>query len=316
MHRPEEVERLFVAPDGGCDQDPVDLVGVDDPGDLGGGADHRLRQPRVLLALGAEEADDLEPVLRMRLDLPVDQQRLVAAADDERAARLHHAREDPASDRATRDGDQDQRDPEEDEGLGRGVHPPVEEVVDTLREEQVAKRADEHRVEEVSRLVEARDRDLEAVVVVELVRGEDRQPDERRRHGDEREEPRRARDGRQRRDPVGDQIGDRVGDREHREIAEREDARASPPQPVLPRRRRRRANCRIRSSAHLPRLPSRAAIGGLIPPCAHTLGASGRGSKTRIEKPAKRPTRALRTARTARSFSSRVSACPAGSRSH
>ena len=269
----------------------------------------------VLLALGAEEADDLEPVLRVRLDLAVDEQRLVAAADDQRPPRLHQAREDPAPDRPARDWNQQQRDAEEDEGLGRRVHPPAEEVVDPLREEQVAERADEHRVEEVARLVEARDRDLEAVVVVEVVRGEDRQPDERRRHGDEGEEPGRARDGRQRRDPVGDQIGDRVREREHREVAEREDARAPPPQPVLPRRRRRRANCRIRSSAHRSPAVLPCRVGGPIPPCAHTLGASGRGSKARIEKPAKRPTAALRTARTARSLSSRVSACPVGSRS-
>ena len=258
-----------MAADGRGDQDPVDLVGVDDRGDLGGRADDRLRQPVVLLPLGAEEADDLEPVLRMRLDLAVDEARLVTAADDERAARLHHAREDPAPDRPARDRNQHERDAEEDEGLDRCVHPPAEEVVDALREEQVAERPDEHRVEEIARLVEARDRDPEAVVVVEVVGREDGQPDERRRDGDETEEPRRARDGRQRRDPVGDQIRDRVREGEHRQVTEREDARAPSPQTVLPRRRRRRANCRIHSSAHRPRCPP-VPQRGLIPP-AFTL---------------------------------------------
>ena len=256
----------------------------------------------------------------MRLDLAVDEERLVAAADDQRPARLHHAREDPAADRAARDRNQQQRDAEEDEGLDRRVDPPAEEVVDTLREEQVAERADEHRVEEVARLVEARDRDLEAVVVVEVVGGEDRQPDERRRDGDESEEPRRARHRRQRRDPVGDQVRDRVRQREHRQVAQREDARASPAQTVLPRRRRRRANCRIHSSAHRPRcppVPQRRAD----PACLHTLGASARGSKTRIEKPTKRPTAAcalperLGVRACSVRLSRRVFACPVGSRS-
>ena len=144
-------------------------------------------------------------------------------------------------------------------------------------------------MEEIAHLVEARDRDPEAVVVVEVVGGEDpSQTTGAVTATSTRNQPSADTGGSGairsaiRYETVYATASDR-------QVADRQHARPAPPQSVLPRRRRRRANCRIHSSCSsspVPPVPQRRAH----PAVLHTLGASARGSKTRIEKPTKRPT--------------------------
>ena len=104
LHGAHEVERLLVAADRGREQDAIDLELVDDSGDVLRCAEELARERRRAVAV--EEADDLEAVLGVRHDLAVDEECLLAAADDQRPPRLQQAREHPASDRAAGDRDQ------------------------------------------------------------------------------------------------------------------------------------------------------------------------------------------------------------------
>jgi hypothetical protein len=212
-----------------------------------GSAEDRRR--KVACGVSVEKADHLQAVLRMRLDLAEDEASLVAAADDQRAARRHHTREDPAADRSASDRDEDERRTHEEERLDGRVNPPVEEVVDRLRDDQVPQRADQQRVQEVADLVEARDGDPQVVVVVELVRREDAEPDDGCGDPEHDEEPGVRRDRRKRRDAVGDGVRRRVRDEERQEV----DACEHPgPATAEPARRseRRRTTGGLRPGAH------------------------------------------------------------------
>ena len=106
-------------------------------------------------------------------------------------------------------------------------------------------------MEEVADLVEARDRDLQAVVLVEVIRREDAGPDDRSGHRDEREEPGRRRHGRQRRDVRRDDVGRRVRDRRARRVPDREHPGAPAAQPCR-RDERRRPQLRRRRQRRFP----------------------------------------------------------------
>ena len=136
--RPDHVEHLLVARHRRREQHPVDLELVHD-------RCHVARRPEdraeLAVTLAVEEADDLEAVLGVRLELPVDELCLGAAAHDERAARLHQAREEPASNGAAGDRDEDEGRDQEQRRLDRRVDPPAGEMAQALGEDQEDQRA-------------------------------------------------------------------------------------------------------------------------------------------------------------------------------
>ena len=234
-HRAHEVQRRLVAADRRCEEDAVDLILLDDLRDLVGPAEDRRRRLGVV---AVEEAHELEAVLGMRLDLALHEPSLRPTADHERAPRRHHARKDPASDRAADDGHEQQSGGEEERGFDRGVDPPVEEERDALGEDQVRQRAGQHGVEEIPHLVEAGNGDPQVVVLVQVIRGERSDPHERSRHGDQEEKPPRRRHRRKRAQLVGDEVREDVRRREREEIADDQHPRAPTLQPRSTRRPR------------------------------------------------------------------------------
>ena len=207
--------------------------------------------------------------------------RLGAAADDERASRLHQAREEPASNGAAGERDEDEGRDQEQRRLDRRVDPPAGKMPQALGEDQEEQRPGEHRVEDVAHLVEARDGDLQAVVLVEVVRGEDRDPD---RHSDDREsdqEPGRRRDRRQVANPIRDGVSRDVRDQERDEIPSGKDP--GPPTLESDSRCRYRRHA-FRSNVQFALSPFWCCTAPLAPLFAPTVGASRVRVKARDQR--------------------------------
>ena len=96
----------------------------------------RYRQAALSLVLAVHDANDLEAVLRMGLELSADELRIRTVADDERPAPLHQPGEDPAANRPAREGDENDRRRKEKRCFQRAVDPPVLQPTKNLREQQ------------------------------------------------------------------------------------------------------------------------------------------------------------------------------------
>ena len=96
-HRPDQVQHVLVTRDGRCEENAVDLVLVDDGGDVPAGAEHGARHSLAVAVVRIEKPDDLDPVLGMGCKLSVERASLAAHAHDQSATTLHDAREHPAT---------------------------------------------------------------------------------------------------------------------------------------------------------------------------------------------------------------------------
>ena len=161
----------------------------------------------------------------MRADLALDHLADVTAAHDQRAARLHDGREDPAAHGAPHQQDQRQRCAEEDRRLDREEHLRAHHAAQDLAQDQEDQRAGQQRVKEIAELVEGRERDAAPLALVEVVDGEDRDPGGQREHGERDDQPQR-RDQRRRCDRLGDPVGERDSSGERDAVDADEDPRA------------------------------------------------------------------------------------------
>ena len=93
--RAQQGERLVVGRVGVGDDDPVDLALVDEAGEVGDPAEAVLARRPVV-----DEADEVEAVLGVRVDLAPDELADRPRADDHRAPRAHDGGQQPASARS------------------------------------------------------------------------------------------------------------------------------------------------------------------------------------------------------------------------
>ena len=179
-----------------------------------GSSDGRPRigvSPPAGLAL-VDEADELEAVLRVRADLALDDLADLTGPDDQRAARVHDGREHEAPDRASRQQHEWERGGQEHRRLDREVDLGAHHAAQNLACDQEQQRACEEGVKQLADLVERGQRDAAVLALVEVVDGEDRDPDRQRQGGERHRQPRR-RDHRGRCDRLGDPVRDREGGR-------------------------------------------------------------------------------------------------------
>ena len=225
-HGAQQAERLVVGRLGVGDHDPVDLLLVDDARQLGDGTQPALARRPVV-----DEADELEPVLGVRLDLALDQVADGAGADDHGAAGPHDRGQGPRAQRAAERRDQHQRDPEHHQRLERRVDRQVEALADALADHEQHERAREQRVEDLAHLVEAVRRDRPRLALVEAVRGEQEDPADGAGRPQRGEQPVR-RDERRRADLLGQQVHAQVRDLDRDQVGDHQEPDAPAHQPT------------------------------------------------------------------------------------
>ena len=97
----DELERLLMTVAGKRDDDPIDLVAIDNGLDLVGLPNHlgALQVPAHLFRCGVDEADHVDPVLGMLVQLAPNQLTDVTRADDHRVLNVRTL---PPGDRSRR----------------------------------------------------------------------------------------------------------------------------------------------------------------------------------------------------------------------